>query len=210
MNDAALNDYAPSAELLAIGAPLNAAEAAQTLLRFPGPCGLTELARGQMRRLAPENAKFLYLFKNRYDYFQAGIEAFGTLAVFNPTHYHSVLLTDAEALTLLGFTPQDTGRIFLGLNLAAPAAEYFWMPPELFAARNDWTGIRDTAAMLREFGHGYDARRKELTDNVLRYMEEVSAVERAGTTLTQPWYRYDAEQRRRLIGERSLSVRWTR
>jgi hypothetical protein len=64
--------------------------------------------------------------------------------------------------------------------------------------------------MQREFGHGYDARRRELASNVLRYMEEVSAIERTGTTLTQPWYRYDAEQRRRLMSEHSLDARWTR
>jgi hypothetical protein len=197
-----------------VGVPLEKAEQQETLLRFPGPCGFSDLAKGSMEKLAPAETRFVHFFKNHLAEYNKGIQSFGVFAVFSPFKFGTVKVVEHEVLSNLGFSDDQAGSIFLGANRPVNEDEYFWMPPEQFSSQDDWTGFRSADALKKNFGPQYTLRLSMLKQSVLKYMEEVQSLEdtlkkSSKTSLSKPWYHYSQEERVNLISENGIKAGWT-
>lgn len=194
--------------LLSIGEKPAPPELGQTLLRFPGPCGFAEYSKGAMKKLGPTDAKYVYLFKNRYPDLNLGIQHFGVFSVFKSDALQAMKIVDPSILKELNFRG-DEKDIYIGLNQKISDEHCFWMPPEMFFSSEDWTQTKSSEEMKKFFGSAYEHRLQELKDTVMAYMEEVSSLLATGAELPNTaWYKVDRNERERLLKTNQIKTRW--
>jgi len=178
--------------------PLGTRESCPTLFRYPGPEGLLEALRGGLARLAPVGADRVWLASRPTAERARAARLFGTLALLQPLHLQPV-------------ATRRSG-IFLAPNAPLPRdAEPVWVSPSQVAARIAWDRLRTEPDAVRRFGGGYADERARTLDRLSAYLEEISALERAGApALERPWLAHSARERRRLLARLGIRATWTR
>lgn len=189
--------YSPPAWLLAPSTrPLAAREPCSTLFRYPGPEGLLDALRGSLGRLAPPAADRVWLASRPTAERARPARLFGTLAVLQP----------------LRLQPVATRRngVFLAPNAPIPGdAHVVWVPASRVAAAIAWDRVRTDADASRRFGRGYSDERARALDALSAYLEEISALQRAGAALERPWLAHSSRERRSLLDRLGVRGTWT-
>ena len=189
--------YAPPALLRSRARPLRGRESCPTLFRYPGPDGLLALLRGGLRRLAPPGTDWLWLAGTPTGTQARSVGLFGAVAVLEP-------------LRLSPCVARERGA-FLGANRQVSAHEgLVWVPPSRVRARLPWDRIRTPDEAIRRFGPGYGEERAAVAERLAAYLEELSALRRAGAPdPPRPWCAVSPRQRRALLERHGVPATWT-
>jgi len=188
----------PPAVLEGRARPLGPRESCPTLFRYPGPEGLLEALRGGLEWLAPPGTDRVWLAGRPTAERARAARLFGTLALLQPLHLQPVA------------TPRQ--GIFLAPNAPLPrGAQPVWVPPSQVAARISWDRLRTGADAVRRFGRGYAEEQDRTLERLSAYLEELSAVRRAGAPpLVRPWLAHPVRERRLLLERLGVPPSWTR
>ena len=188
--------YAPPAALLELARPLRPREACPTLFRYPGPLGLREALLGARFRPAPPSARWVWLASSP-GLTGSAARRFGLVAFLEP------LRLDPCA------TPEK--GLYRGVNRAVPPESVVWAPPSVLRLHLPWDRIRTADDARGRIGPAYDAERRRVAEALAAYVEELSALERAGVPAPRaPWHDVDAAERRRLLARCGIAPLWTR
>jgi len=191
--------YQPSDALRVLARPLAPGEACPTLFRHPGPEGLSSFLRGRLTRLGPPESPWLWLADAPPRTSRRAARAFGVVAVLEPLRLSPCRL------------PRRRGH-YLAANRELGAEDALvWVPPSAVAADLGWDRIRTAEQAVRRFGRGYANERDATLDALAAYLEELSALARAGAPAPfGPWCGVARGERRRLLAAHGVEARWTR
>ena len=192
--------YAPPAGLQAAARPLAPGDACPTLYRFPGAGALHEhLAGSELTRWGAEGGGWLWLTEVATRARRSAATTFGVLAALQPLHLHPCVHGSGAS-----------GR-WLAVDRAHAPELTIWVPPRLVSMGPGLDAVPTRAAALDAFGRAAwgDARQRTL-DHLSAYLEELSALERAGAVgPDRPWMELPLADRRRVLADHGLSARWT-
>ena len=189
--------YGPPAGLLRLARPLGPREACPTLFRYPGPLGLRDLLSGGGFRPAPPPARWVWLAATPGLVGRSGARRFGLVAFLEP----------------LRLAPCATRRkgLYLGVNRSPREPEgLVWVPPSALRRRLPWDRIRTADETRKRIGPVYDEERLRVIDALAAYVEELSALDRAGAPAPAgAWLDVSPAERRRLLSDFGIAPRWS-
>lgn len=161
-----------------------------TLYRYPGPCGLGELLGfGALPTLGPPGVDELWLSEASSHADVPGARCFGTLALLTPERF--------------GPRPAGIPGKWIGHNRPLTPADLErlrWVPPSR-------VGQPLPRSVLLQ---AHAAERRRVTAELFDYLEELSALHRAGAPGPGvPWCSVAPQRRRRLLADFGVRPRWT-
>ena len=194
-----------------LGRVLSPDDAAPTLFRFPGPCGLLEHFLDGLiderseseRRASPKGERAiklapvpeLWAADRAVNSEARGAAAFGTLVLLQPLRHDMVETKDAG--------------IWVGVNRAVDPDTIVWLPPSLVDAAIPWDRIAH-AEEAREALGPTDREREDVLASLSRYVEELLAVTKAAIGDPQVrWCDRPAEERQKLLQSHGVAPHWT-
>lgn len=189
--------YSPPALLRSLGRPLRPRESCPTLFRYPGPEGVQALLRGGLRRLAPPGTDWVWLSRSPTGAQAHAVGLFGAVAVLEPLRLSPCVASERGA--------------YLGANRELSDHESLvWVPPSRARARLPWDRIRTPDEAVRRLGPGYDAEKAAVGERLAAYLEELSALRRAGAPdPSRPWCAVGSRRRRALLDRYGVRATWT-
>jgi hypothetical protein len=191
--------YEPSDALVLMARPLRPAEACPTLFRQPGPVGLASFLRGGLSRLGAPESPWLWLADDPARTSRRAARLFGVIAVLEPLRLEPCVL------------PGRKGHYLAANRPLGPLDTAVWTPPSAVAAGLSFDRIRTREQALRRFGRHYEDERQATLDALGAYLEELSALARAGVPSPfGPWCAVPRQERRRLLSKHRVEARWTR
>lgn len=193
--------YAPPAWLLGLGDALAARESCPTLFRFPGPEGLQAHFQDRLRLLSPPGRRHVWLTARPTGAYARPVELFGTLAVLQPLRL-SPCRTHCFSHT------RDN---WVAVDRALDPDQIAWIPPSRVRAPLALDRVRDALQVRRRLGASYADERARTEQRLAAYLEELSALRRAGAPgPARHWCALPAAQRRALLVRHGVAPRWTR
>jgi hypothetical protein len=189
--------YAPPPFLRSLGRALRVRESCPTLFRYPGPEGLHALLRGELRRLAPPEVDWVWLSRTPAATRAQGAGLFGTVALLEPLRLSPCMARERGA--------------FLGANReVSEDLGLVWVPPSRLRARLPWDRIREPDEALGWFGPRHEEERAAVGERLALYLEELSALRRAGAPdPPRPWCGVSPRERRALLDRHGVRPTWT-
>jgi hypothetical protein len=199
--------YDPSPWLRGVGRFLDAGEAVPTLFRYPGPCGLREVFGGSLLWLARPEQDAIWLADAALHADVRGAGHFGTLVVLEPM---KLFPCPAPAWSVARVDRDGACGVYVAANrpLDDPEA-VVWVPPSRVGLDLPWDEVATPADVLALCpGHAEEMR--ATADRLAAYLEELSAMERAGAPGPAiPWCDLPAGERKRRMDEAGVKARWS-
>lgn len=189
--------YAPPATLAAAAHALARRESCPTLFRYPGPQGLAQLIGGTLRELSPPGTSWIWLHEKTPPERRLSAQRFGLLAILQP----------------LRLSPVREGKgVWLARAHAVPPDEpLVWVPPSAVKRPVSLDRVNQPEQAVSRFGPSYEAQRRQVTEQLDAYLEELSLLEQAGVEPPRkPWCELSAATRKRKLAQAGVKARWTR
>lgn len=193
--------YDPPPWLRALGTPLGRGDACPTLFRYPGVEGLLAQLQGRLAALGPSGRGHVWLTSRPTGAYPRPVELFGTLALLQPLRL--------QPCRTHCFTHKRDN--WIALDRAVPPDELAWVPPSFVRGGVSFDRVRTADEARRLFGRGYEDEERRVLDRLCAYVEELSALARAGAPgPKRHWCAVPARERRALLAAHGVSPRWTR
>lgn len=188
--------YAPPEALCRLGRRLRQDEPCPTLFRYPGPEALADFLRGRLRRLAPASAPWVWLATRAIGSARAA-RRFGAIAVLEPLRLQPVVVRRGQLLAR---------NLWLG-----DPEDSVWVPPSVVSKPIAWDRIRRASEAIRRMKDLHPKELSIVSENLNHYLNELSALRRAGVPGSErPWCDIARNERRRILAAAGIEGPWTR
>lgn len=189
-------DYAPPPFLSDRARALGQRDSCPTLFRFPGPIGLHNYMNQGSVVLGPVGSPYTWYSTADSDWFSKAPSLFGAVAILEPLRLNPCQL--------------DHGSYLAASELPPDPDLHLWVPPDSIFNGPNWDRMANSATVLEAIGTAYESARQSALTSLAAYLEELSALKKAGAPgPDKPWCELSRRRRRDILKRSGVTPLWT-